>query len=179
MTPLPNCVGIAPAARGVMLKEQEAARRLFGFPVEVLYSCALENGMLTSARAIGRGHESRVPVSPALATPGHVLAHTHPEGSPLLPSDADLDAMMEYAPLGFGFAIADPRAGIAHLLCEPSPHLKAWAWETITVIWKADGFGDTAPVSMSKDDARAVLPKLQALVRALERYANDTPGGAP
>ncbi len=77
-----------------------------------------EQGTVTEARAVARGHRAAVLAAVKDALPGQIVIHNHPSGQ-LDPSNADLEVAARVYESGLGFAIVDNDARELYVVLEP------------------------------------------------------------
>lgn len=89
---------------------------------EVCFACSLdEDGLIETARVVGRGDASCVLALPGFAERGEMLVHNHPSGV-LEPSDADMDVAARIHDDGIGFGIVDNDADSLYVVVEVPKH---------------------------------------------------------
>ena len=79
-----------------------------------------DDGSISDARVVARGHRTAVLAASRDAEPGSILIHNHPSGG-LTPSEADLQVAAELYALGVGLAITDNNASELYVVVEPAP----------------------------------------------------------
>ena len=79
-----------------------------------------EDGSISDARVVARGHRTAVLAASRDAEPGSILIHNHPTGG-LTPSEADLQVAAELYAMGVGLAITDNDASELYVVVEPAP----------------------------------------------------------
>jgi hypothetical protein len=79
-----------------------------------------ERQAVTRADLVARGSRDKIPVIAAQYPHGSVALHTHPAGSSLEPSEADIDCALMLAAKGVGFGIVSPDAEQFYLMIDPA-----------------------------------------------------------
>lgn len=108
---------VRPRARAAMLKE---IARYCG--VEVFFIGRLdESGAVDAVEALSWGNGSMAPALAALAKPGDVIIHNHPNMVELIPSVDDVNISSEAAQRGVGSYIVDNAVSALRVVVKPWP----------------------------------------------------------
>ena len=135
---------------------------------EVCFACAVDGGVVLTARVVARGDVRSVLALPGFAQRGEMLVHNHPSGD-LEPSEADLEVAALVHDDGAGFAIVNNDASELYVVVEV-PRAVEMQQLTAEQVERDLGPGGPVAASLVRYEDR---PSQRAMSLAVARLYNE------